>query len=96
MTSQETVSLLKKIQPEAHKRFKVKIIGIFGSAARNENTELSDIDILVEFETGATLFDLSALKIYLEEKLNKKVDVVSKKALRKEIEPNIFSDLILV
>jgi len=96
MTSQETISLLKKLQPEVNKKFKAKIIGIFGSAARNENNELSDIDVLVEFETGASLFDLSALKIFLEETFNRKVDVVTKAALRKEIEQNITNDLIFV
>jgi uncharacterized protein len=96
MNSLETINVLKKLQPVVKKKFKAKIIGIFGSTARNENTYMSDIDVLVEFESGASLFDLSALKNFLEETFKCHVDVVTKSALRKEITQSIINDLIFV
>jgi hypothetical protein len=49
--------------------------------------------VLVEFLEGATLFDLAGLGDFLEEKLCCKVDIVSQRAIRKEIEPYIYGDL---
>jgi len=57
MNVEEIKRTLKKIKPEIMKKYKVKEIGVFGSFARGEETEESDIDILVTFEEGATLFD---------------------------------------
>jgi len=52
------------------------------------------LDVLVEFREGATLFNLTGLGNFLEEMLHCKVDVVSKRAVRKEIAPHIYGDLI--
>ena len=65
---------------KAHKRFfkkefKVKKIGLFGSFARDEEDDNSDIDIVVELEKP-DMFYLIGIKQTLEEKFNKKVDVV--------------------
>jgi len=56
-------------------------IGIFGSYARNEQTEGSDIDILVKFKRGITLLQLIRLENELSEKLGIKVDLVTEGAL---------------
>ena len=56
---------------------KIKEAYLFGSYARNEQTSNSDIDIHVEFDDSATLLDISGLKIELEKKLHKKVDILS-------------------
>lgn len=50
---------------------------VFGSAARGDDTEVSDIDFLVLFETGSSLFDLLHLQEDLETLLGRNVDVVS-------------------
>lgn len=52
-------------------------IRLFGSAARDEDTERSDLDFLVDFEDGSSLFDLMHLRDDLEELLGCPVDVVS-------------------
>jgi predicted nucleotidyltransferase len=57
-------------------------IRVFGSVARAENREDSDVDLLVEFESGKTLFDLIGLKLDLENLLGVKVDVVTPNSLR--------------
>jgi predicted nucleotidyltransferase len=56
-------------------------VRVFGSAARGEAGEGSDIDLLVEFEPGRSLLDHAALVLDLEEILGRKVDVVTEKGL---------------
>lgn len=58
--------------------YPVLYIDLFGSFANGENTEESDVDLLVYFdEKVASLFDMSGLKLDIQEKLNTKVDVVA-------------------
>ncbi len=73
---------------------KARSIAVFGSVARGEDTSTSDIDFLVEFESGSSLFDLMHLQQALAELLECDVDVVSAGALtdrddhiRKEANP---------
>jgi hypothetical protein len=56
-------------------------VRLFGSAARGETREDSDIDFLVEFEPGRSLLDRAALVLDLEELLGRKVDIVTEKGL---------------
>jgi len=76
------------------RKYKVEELGLFGSYARGEQKKTSDIDILVKFKDNATLFDFVGLGEFLEEKLKKKVDLVSEGGVRKELEKNIRQDLI--
>ena len=71
-------------------------IGIFGSVARGENTENSDIDILYQLENAVGMFTIVRIKDDLEEKLNRKVDLVSEKYLHPELKPHIMNDLIII
>jgi predicted nucleotidyltransferase len=61
---------------------------------RGEQKESSDIDILVMFFEGATLFDFVGLSDYLESKLNLKVDIVPIDTIREEIKENILKQAI--
>lgn len=94
MGREEAINIIKNLKPEINAKFDADIIGLFGSFARAEETTESDIDLLVEFHKHTTLFNLSALKIYLEEKLSRNVDIVTKAALRKEIAQYVENDLI--
>jgi predicted nucleotidyltransferase len=71
-------------------------IGIFGSAARGENTESSDIDILYHLKEAVGLFSIVRIKDDLEEKLNKKVDLVSEKYIHPKLKPHIMNDLKII
>jgi predicted nucleotidyltransferase len=71
-------------------------IGIFGSVARSENTENSDIDILYQLENAIGLFNLVRMKDDLEEKLNVKVDLVSEKYVHPKLKPYIMNDLVVI
>jgi len=87
---------LSKRMEEMRVRFSVKTLSIFGSAARDELTEESDIDILVDFEVKATFDLFMDLKFYLEDILQRRVDLVTIKALREPIRKTIEQELIRV
>lgn len=76
---------IKKIsiehKEELRKKFKVKELGIFGSYVKKEEKRESDIDVLVTFEKPIVLFEFIDLEEYLENLLETKVDLVSKKGL---------------
>ena len=68
---------------------------IFGSTARGDETKKSDVDLLVEFKNRKiTLFDLGGLKVDLEEKLKRKVDVVEFRSVDKRLKRGIFHDKV--
>lgn len=71
-------------------------IGVFGSFARGEATEKSDIDILYTFNSRYSLFDLAGLQIKLEELLNKEVDLVEFTAIHPKLKKRILSDVKIV
>ena len=74
------------------KKYKVNSIALFGSYVRNEQNENSDIDFLVDFGEGITLFDIVMLEDALSDILKKKVTVVSKRGLSKYIGPYILQE----
>ena len=94
MTRREIIENLRNLREEASRNYKAEILGIFGSYAREESREGSDLDVLVRFSGGASLFDLSGLTEYLEEKLGVKVDVLSERAIRSEIRDKILADTV--
>lgn len=67
-------------------------IAIFGSIARNEAIEESDVDILVDFDSKKGLFGFADLKLYLEEILGCRVDLVTKRALHPALKTRILSE----
>ena len=71
-------------------------IGIFGSVARNEDTENSDIDILYNFKDGIRFSNFLDLQEYLEDKLTKKVDLVDERFLHSKLKPSIMNDLKII
>jgi uncharacterized protein len=72
-------------------------VGIFGSFARGDNKQGSDIDILVEFKTAPSLLTLIRIENELSELLGIKVDLLTKGALKnKRIRKSIQKDLISI
>ena len=69
-------------------------VRIFGSVARGEADEKSDIDLLVNMKSGRSLLDLCGLFIDLEELLGRKVDVVTEKGLRDRIRNRVLNEAI--
>ncbi|MCF1714432.1 nucleotidyltransferase family protein [Flavihumibacter sp. RY-1] len=88
--------LLERLQRNSAqiKSYGVERLGVFGSFLRNTVTRESDVDLLVEFERGKKSFDnFMDLGIYLEELLNRKVELVTPQSLSKHIGPHILKQV---
>ena len=88
----EIENKLKELKPVLIQNYFVDKIGYFGSFSRNEQTNDSDIDILVSFRKpiGWEFFDLLE---FLENELKLKVDLVSEKALKKQLKQIILKSV---
>jgi uncharacterized protein len=96
MNADDLLARLRKLKPLATARYQAKEMGLFGSFARGEQGVDSDVDVLVEFDEGADLFDLMGLTLYLEEQLQRKVDVVPKRALREELRESVLREVVAI
>lgn len=67
---------------------------LFGSVARGEATDDSDIDILIDLGQGRTLFDLAAMRAELEDLLEVPIDVVTTSGLEGEVRDNVLSEAL--
>lgn len=92
MNRDQTIQTIKDYLSQ----FPITKIGIFGSFARNEEGEDSDIDILVTFEEAVSLFTLVRMHRELSELLNRKVDIVSEKYLHPHLKASIEKDLKII
>ena len=92
ITRKEILIKLKELKPILYRDYSVKEIGLFGSFSDDSFNEESDIDILVELEKpiGWKFF---SLEIFLEEIFNRKIDLVTKNALKDQIKENILKQL---
>lgn len=71
-------------------------IRLFGSVARGNEHQDSDIDLLVDFQPGSTLFDQIGLIEALSHKLGRKVDVISSRALNRHLAQKIQQETIML
>jgi predicted nucleotidyltransferase len=96
LSSNEIILFLKENKSYLRKHFYCTEIGLFGSFARNEQTEESDIDILVLFDQNTpNLYDVELkLKEYLKKRFNRKVDICSKKWIKPIFKPLVLKDAI--
>jgi predicted nucleotidyltransferase len=94
VNSADLLAKLRELKHEIVTLYKAREIGLFGSFVREEQDANSDIDLLVEFNEEADLFDLVGLALFLEEKLQRKVDVVPKSALRTEIRDSVLREVV--
>ena len=86
---------LQQLKPELVSRFQVSSLGLFGSIVRDDYSAQSDIDILVDFSNpvGIEFIDLAN---YLESRLKRKVDLVSRNAIKDQYYKLIEGDIIYV
>jgi len=92
-------AILKRLNAEApglREKYGVKSLAVFGSMARGDDHEGSDVDILVEFEGPATFDNFMGLKLDLEDLFGRKVDLGTPKTLRPEMRARVEKDLIHV
>jgi predicted nucleotidyltransferase len=69
-------------------------VRVFGSVARGDADERSDVDFLVDLEPGRSLFDLGGLLMGLQDLLGTQVDVVTEKGLRLRIREGVLADAV--
>jgi predicted nucleotidyltransferase len=89
----EIIDLIKSHANDIKTLFSVRRIGIFGSFARGEQKDSSDVDILVEFEKPS-FKNFMNLSFYLEDLLEREVDLVTLKGLHPRIRPYVEKDVI--
>jgi predicted nucleotidyltransferase len=93
MDRKKILALLKS-RKRTLKKYGVRSLSVFGSVARNQVRKYSDVDLLVEFNHPVGLFEFARLKLYLERVLDRKVDLVTPQALRKELRDDILREAI--
>lgn len=94
MAKEDLLKTIGSLKDRAMNDYKAEIKGIFGSYVRGEETDESDVDVLVEFQHGADLFDFVGLSQFLEEHLSCKVDVVVLSSLREELKPHVLREVV--
>jgi predicted nucleotidyltransferase len=96
MKRNNALTLLRTIKPILAQQFGVTQMALFGSTARDEALDNSDVDILVTFDGPATSARYFGVQFYLEDQLGCSVDLVTEKALRPELRPFIEKEAINV
>lgn len=99
LAKDDIIRILKEHKSELEDKFGIKELGLFGSYVKGEQSENSDVDILVEYKSydNITLFKLGGLIYYLKELLkNDNVDIAIKKNLNKYYRDNILNETIYV
>ena len=96
MKRDEVLKILRAHKGILAERFGVAELAIFGSFARDEAGEDSDLDVLVRFQGRSTSKGYFGAQFYIEDLLGREVELVTDKALREELRPYIEKDLIHV
>ena len=93
MTKDDILHLLRQHGPVLAERFGVSCLALYGSFARDQATENSDVDILAQFATRPDWKRYFGAQFYLEDLLGRPVDLATSEELRPEILPYIQRDL---
>ena len=91
---EDAISTLRGYLPAIRRDFGVRRIAVFGSTARDEARDDSDIDILVDFEVIPTLDSFLGLKFFLEDHIGQKVDLVTPDALKPRMRPEVEREAV--
>jgi len=95
-TLEEIRAVIYAHKDELRRRYKVRVVGMFGSYTRGEQRENSDLDLLAEFDEKASLLDLAGAQVMLSELLGMKVDLVPREDIRPELKEIIESEVVAV
>ncbi len=96
MRRDDTLRILRTLQDELRQRFRVSALWLFGSVARDQAAEHSDVDLLVEFERPTGYFMLYDLQQFLEGRLGSPVDVGTKHSLKPRVREAVLGEVIHV
>ncbi|MEM9275410.1 MAG: nucleotidyltransferase family protein [Cyanobacteria bacterium P01_F01_bin.143] len=87
---------LQQYLTKLQEQYQVKTLGIFGSYARGEATDNSDLDLLVEFQGDLTFDNYMDLKFFLEDLFNKKIDLVIRDDIKAQIREKVLEKTVYV
>lgn len=93
---EDIIAEFRRLRPALSRRYPIREIGVFGSYARGEQTETSDIDVLVEMGQSIGILEFTGLQQDLSDALGVKVDLVMKDALKPRIGKRILSEVVMV
>ena len=96
MKRETVIAILAARQNELHSRFGVKSLLLFGSVARGEAAERSDVDLFVEFNRPTGYFGLGELQEYLERLLDCSVDHGTPRSLKPRLRDRVLRECIHV
>ena len=96
MDRNEILNLLRAHKLIIEERFGVTGLALFGSFARGQATDQSDVDILVWFDCPATFKSYFGVQFYIEDLLGRRVDLATNKALRSEFRPYVDREALYV
>lgn len=94
MRRDEALTILRAHSDELRSRFGVSSLSLFGSVARDEAGPESDVDVLVEFAEPVGIFEFLALQEHLAELLGHRVDLVMKRAIKRQLRDRILGEAI--
>lgn len=98
MTTKEHIITALNLHKSELSKLGVQTIGLFGSYVRNEQSDHSDIDLLIDFEPGKENFDnyMAAYDVFENLFKEEKIEVVTKNGLSPYIGPKILKDVVYV
>lgn len=82
--------------PELKARFRISELSVFGSVARDEARDDSDVDVMVSFDATPTFTKFVELKDYLEAQLGRRVDLVTRAGLKPRVRPHVEREALRV
>jgi predicted nucleotidyltransferase len=95
LNKENIIEKIRELKPFLYQEYKVKEVGLFGSYSQNLQSESSDIDLVIELEKpiGWKIF---TLEIFLENIFNRKIDLVTKNALKEQLKDKILNQVVYV
>ena len=96
MRRDEVLHTLHQHYPGLIKNYGITSLALFGSVARDEATDTSDVDVLVDFGAPPTFDQYMGLKFFLEDLLQCQVDVVTMRALKERVRPYVAKEAVRV
>jgi predicted nucleotidyltransferase len=95
-TLEEIKQILSERKSWLCETYQITELGIFGSYARGEQTQDSDVDVLIDYEQAPTLFEVVNLRDFLRDLIGLPVDVVTKSGLKPRIRERVLLEVIYV
>jgi hypothetical protein len=95
-TTEKLCSTIRQHQALLADRYGVRVVGLFGSYAKRQQTRRSDLDLLVDIVHPVSLLELVGAELYLSDILGLKVDLIPKRSLRQDLREAIAKETVTI